>query len=56
MEAPKNLIPFSLVGDPERVPPSFFVSEPEQARALTLLYEVSHELTSTLDRARNCCA
>jgi phosphoserine phosphatase RsbU/P len=51
MDAPKNLIPFSLLGESDRVPPSFFVSQPEQARALTLLYEVSHELTSTLDRA-----
>ena len=51
MEPSKELIPFSLLGDADPVPPSFFVSEPEQARALTLLYEVSHELTSTLDRA-----
>jgi sigma-B regulation protein RsbU (phosphoserine phosphatase) len=51
MEPSKHLIPFSLLGDADPVPPSFFVSEPEQARALTLLYEVSHELTSTLDRA-----
>src|SRR5664279_3478722 len=51
MEPSKQLIPFSLLGDSDPVPPSFFVSEPEQARALTLLYEVSHELTSTLDRA-----
>ena len=51
MEPSKQLIPFSLLGDADPVPPSFFVSEPEQARALTLLYEVSHELTSTLDRA-----
>ncbi len=51
MEPSNQLIPFSLLGDADPVPPSFFVSEPEQARALTLLYEVSHELTSTLDRA-----
>jgi sigma-B regulation protein RsbU (phosphoserine phosphatase) len=51
MEPSRELIPFSLLGDADPVPPSFFVSEPEQARALTLLYEVSHELTSTLDRA-----
>lgn len=51
MEPSKALTPFSLLGEADPVPPSFFVSEPEQARALTLLYEVSHELTSTLDRA-----
>ena len=32
------------------MPPSFFVSQPEQAKVLTLLYEVSRELTSTLNR------
>ncbi len=51
MDPSNNLIPFSLLGDTEKAPATFFVSEPEQARALTLLYEVSHELTSTLDRA-----
>lgn len=51
METSKQPIPFSLLGDADPVPPSFLVSEPEQTRALTLLYEVSHELTSTLDRA-----
>ena len=52
MEPSNQFIPFSLLGDVDPVPPSFFVSQPEQARALTLLYEVSHELTSTLDRAQ----
>jgi sigma-B regulation protein RsbU (phosphoserine phosphatase) len=52
MEPTNQLIPFSLLGDAEAVPPSFFVSQPEQARALALLYEVSHEITSTLDRAQ----
>ena len=52
MEPSNQFIPFSLLGDADPVPPSFFVSQPEQARALTLLYEVSHELTSTLDRAQ----
>ncbi|HMD43477.1 MAG TPA: GAF domain-containing SpoIIE family protein phosphatase [Candidatus Acidoferrum sp.] len=47
-----KLIPFSQLGEADPVPPSFFVSQPEQARALTLLYEVSHEITSTLDRAQ----
>lgn len=52
MEPTNQLIPFSLLGDAETLPPSFFVSQPEQARALALLYEVSHEITSTLDRAQ----
>jgi phosphoserine phosphatase RsbU/P len=52
MEPTKQVMPFSPLGDADPVPPSFFVSQPEQARALTLLYEVSHELTSTLDRAQ----
>jgi sigma-B regulation protein RsbU (phosphoserine phosphatase) len=52
MEPTNQQIPFSLLGDADPVPPSFYVSQPEQARALTLLYEVSHELTSTLDRAQ----
>lgn len=52
MEPTNQKIPFSLLGDADSVPPSFLVSQPEQARALTLLYEVSHELTSTLDRAQ----
>jgi sigma-B regulation protein RsbU (phosphoserine phosphatase) len=42
--------PFSARGDADTMPPAFFVSQPEQAKALTLLYEVSHEITSTLNR------
>jgi phosphoserine phosphatase RsbU/P len=42
--------PFSALGDADTVPPAFFMSQPEQAKALTLLYEVSHEITSTLNR------
>ncbi|MGB2625678.1 MAG: SpoIIE family protein phosphatase [Candidatus Acidiferrum sp.] len=52
MDPTNQLIPSSLLGDVEAIPPSFFVSQPEQARALALLYEVSHEITSTLDRAQ----
>ena len=52
MEPTNQLIPFPQLGEADPVPPSFFVSQPEQARALTLLYEVSHEITSTLDRAQ----
>jgi len=32
------------------VPPGFYVEKPEQAQTLSLLYEISHELTSILDR------
>src|SRR5260370_17230170 len=51
MDQAKQLIPFSHLGDADPVPPTFFVQQPEQAQALSLLYEVSHELTSILDRA-----
>jgi sigma-B regulation protein RsbU (phosphoserine phosphatase) len=50
MDSPPNLIPFSLLGDADPVPANFFVSQPEQAQSLSLLYEMSHELTSILDR------
>src|SRR5260370_26511937 len=41
---------FALLGDAEPVPQSFFLTHPEQAKTLMLLYEVSRELTSILDR------
>jgi phosphoserine phosphatase RsbU/P len=44
------MVPFSLLGDTDPVPPSFYVTQPEQAKSLSLLYEISHELTSILDR------
>ncbi len=50
MDSTPKLIPFSLLGDADPVPPSFYVAQPEQARTLSLLYEISHELTSILDR------
>lgn len=40
---------FALLGDADPVPQSLFVSYPEQAKTLMLLYEVSRELTSILD-------
>jgi sigma-B regulation protein RsbU (phosphoserine phosphatase) len=46
----QNLVPFSLLGDADPAPPNLFVAEPEQAQSITLLYEISHELTSILDR------
>jgi sigma-B regulation protein RsbU (phosphoserine phosphatase) len=50
MDQKPRLVPFSLLGDADPVPGTVFVSEPEQAKTLSLLYEISHELTSILDR------
>ena len=50
MDPNAKLVPFSLLGDADPVPPTFFVAQPEQAQTLSLLYEMSHELTSILDR------
>jgi sigma-B regulation protein RsbU (phosphoserine phosphatase) len=44
------MIPFSLLGDADPVQPDVFVAQPEQAASLTMLYEISHELTAILDR------
>jgi len=45
-----NLGSFAMLGDADPVPQSLFVAYPEQAKTLALLYEVSRELTSILDR------
>jgi sigma-B regulation protein RsbU (phosphoserine phosphatase) len=45
-----NMIPFSLLGDADPAAPEMFVAQPEQAQSIALLYEISHELTSILDR------
>jgi phosphoserine phosphatase RsbU/P len=50
MESAPKLTPFSLLGDADPVPAGVFVSQPEQTQTLTLLYEISHEITSILDR------
>jgi sigma-B regulation protein RsbU (phosphoserine phosphatase) len=50
MEQNPKLVPFSLLGDADPVPGKVFVAEPEQAKTLGLLYEISHELPSILDR------
>lgn len=50
MDSQPKMVPFSLLGDADPVPPAFFVAEPEQAQSLSLLYEITHELTSILDR------
>lgn len=44
-----NLVPFSLLGDADPAPPALY-AQPEQAQSIALLYEISHELTSILDR------
>ena len=41
---------FALIGDADPVPQTLLTAFPEQARTLTLLYDVSRELTSILDR------
>jgi phosphoserine phosphatase RsbU/P len=48
MESTPNLIPFSLTGDAD--PVTLFTGAPDQAQSIGLLYEISHELTSILDR------
>jgi phosphoserine phosphatase RsbU/P len=50
MDQKPKMVPFSLLGDADPVPPTFFVSEPDQGQTLSLLYEISHELPSILDR------
>jgi len=50
MDQSPQLIPFSLLGDADPVPATAYVTEPKQAETLALLYELSHEITSILDR------
>src|SRR5260370_10655327 len=50
MDEAAKLAPFPLVGDADPVPASLFISHPAQANTLSLLYEVSREITSILDR------
>jgi sigma-B regulation protein RsbU (phosphoserine phosphatase) len=50
MEDASKLAGFALMGDADPVPQSLFLSHPEQAKTLLLLYEVSRELTSILER------
>jgi sigma-B regulation protein RsbU (phosphoserine phosphatase) len=51
MEPSPQLYPFSLLGEADALPASVYLEQPEQAGTLSLLYEVSHELTSILDRS-----
>src|SRR5258707_5944626 len=50
MEDLSKIGAFALLGDAGPVPQSLFLSHPEQANTLALLYEVSREVTSILDR------
>jgi sigma-B regulation protein RsbU (phosphoserine phosphatase) len=50
MEDVSRVEGFALLGDADPVPQSLFLSHPEQAKTLMLLYEVSRELTSILER------
>jgi sigma-B regulation protein RsbU (phosphoserine phosphatase) len=50
MEDLTKLASFALMGDAEPISQGFLASYPEQAKTLTLLYEVSRELTSILNR------
>jgi phosphoserine phosphatase RsbU/P len=50
MDSTPKMIPFSFLGDSDPVPPGFYVEQPEQAQSLSLLYEMTHELTAILDR------
>src|ERR1700736_5010909 len=49
-ETAAKLAPFAPAGEADPVPASLFVSYPEQTSTLALLYEVSREITSILDR------
>jgi len=50
MDDVSRLEAFALPGEADPVPQSLFLSHPEQAKTLMLLYEVSRELTSILER------
>jgi sigma-B regulation protein RsbU (phosphoserine phosphatase) len=50
MEDLSKLASYAILGDADPVPQSLLTAFPEQAKTLTLLYDVSRELTSILDR------
>jgi sigma-B regulation protein RsbU (phosphoserine phosphatase) len=50
MDDDAKLAPLLMMGEADPLPASLFVSYPEQANTLSLLYEVSREITSILDR------
>ena len=45
-----NPIPSSVLGDADPATAALLGTQPEQAQTIALLYEISHELTSILDR------
>src|ERR1700730_9152600 len=51
MEQSPPFYPFSVLGEADPRHATVYVGQPEQAATLSLLYEVSHELTSILDRS-----
>jgi sigma-B regulation protein RsbU (phosphoserine phosphatase) len=52
MEQSPPFYPFSVLGEADLRHATVYVGQPEQAATLSLLYEVSHELTSILDRSQ----
>ncbi|HWZ98057.1 MAG TPA: GAF domain-containing SpoIIE family protein phosphatase [Candidatus Dormibacteraeota bacterium] len=50
MEESAKLAQLPFFGEADPVPQSLFLSFPEQAKTLTLLYDISRELTAILDR------
>ncbi|MGC2233488.1 MAG: GAF domain-containing protein, partial [Candidatus Acidiferrum sp.] len=50
MVDPSKLASYAVLGDVDPVPQSLLTAFPEQAKTLGLLYDVSRELTSILDR------
>ena len=50
MEDLSKLASYAILGDADPVPQSLLTAFPEQAKTLALLYDVSRELTSILDR------
>jgi sigma-B regulation protein RsbU (phosphoserine phosphatase) len=49
-QAKRALAPFPIFGDADPVPASLLAAYPDQAYTLALLYEISREFTSILDR------
>jgi phosphoserine phosphatase RsbU/P len=50
MDDSSNFAPFPLAGDADPLPATSLLASPEQASTLALLYDVSREITSILDR------
>src|SRR4029077_10939775 len=50
MDEAAKLAPFPFLGEADPLPANLFVAFPEQANTLALLYEVSREINSILDK------